>query len=210
MLCRFAGCNLWTGREQDRAQAICQFCDTDFVGTDGTLGGKCETTTSPATGRPSPIHRLHPRKSMFRTLLKPRIHRVAVTQCKLHCEGYCAINEDLPHDASIAENEQIHIWNIHNGERLVTNATTGQCGSGIVSANGPAAHCACAGDLIVIVAFAQVHEDQAATHPPQLVFVDDHNRQTELRHAVPTQAHPRRLTIQPTRDALVARTQASV
>ena len=39
VFCRFAGCNLWTGREQDRASAICQFCDTDFVGTDGTLGG---------------------------------------------------------------------------------------------------------------------------------------------------------------------------
>lgn len=40
VFCRFAGCNLWTGREQDRASAICRFCDTDFVGTDGTLGGK--------------------------------------------------------------------------------------------------------------------------------------------------------------------------
>jgi 7-carboxy-7-deazaguanine synthase (Cx14CxxC type) len=40
VFCRFAGCNLWTGREQDRATAVCQFCDTDFVGTDGTLGGK--------------------------------------------------------------------------------------------------------------------------------------------------------------------------
>jgi 7-carboxy-7-deazaguanine synthase (Cx14CxxC type) len=40
VFCRFAGCNLWSGREQDRATAICQFCDTDFVGTDGTLGGK--------------------------------------------------------------------------------------------------------------------------------------------------------------------------
>ena len=40
VFCRFAGCNLWTGREQDRASAVCQFCDTDFVGTDGTLGGK--------------------------------------------------------------------------------------------------------------------------------------------------------------------------
>ena len=38
VFCRFAGCNLWSGREQDRASAICQFCDTDFVGTDGTLG----------------------------------------------------------------------------------------------------------------------------------------------------------------------------
>ena len=40
VFCRFSGCNLWTGREQDRATAICTFCDTDFVGTDGTLGGR--------------------------------------------------------------------------------------------------------------------------------------------------------------------------
>ena len=40
VFCRFAGCNLWSGREADRAAAICRFCDTDFVGTDGTLGGK--------------------------------------------------------------------------------------------------------------------------------------------------------------------------
>jgi 7-carboxy-7-deazaguanine synthase (Cx14CxxC type) len=40
VFCRFAGCNLWSGREQDRAGAICQFCDTDFIGTDGTLGGR--------------------------------------------------------------------------------------------------------------------------------------------------------------------------
>ncbi len=43
VFCRFAGCNLWSGREPDRASAICQFCDTDFVGTDGVLGAKYET-----------------------------------------------------------------------------------------------------------------------------------------------------------------------
>jgi 7-carboxy-7-deazaguanine synthase len=43
VFCRFSGCNLWTGREQDRATAICNFCDTDFVGTDGTAGGKYAT-----------------------------------------------------------------------------------------------------------------------------------------------------------------------
>lgn len=43
VFCRFAGCNLWTGRENERASAICQFCDTEFVGTDGTLGGKFST-----------------------------------------------------------------------------------------------------------------------------------------------------------------------
>jgi 7-carboxy-7-deazaguanine synthase len=43
VFCRFAGCNLWSGREEDRAQAVCRFCDTDFVGTDGTGGGKFAT-----------------------------------------------------------------------------------------------------------------------------------------------------------------------
>jgi 7-carboxy-7-deazaguanine synthase len=45
VFCRFAGCNLWSGREEDRHRAVCQFCDTDFVGTDGTLGGKYPTAT---------------------------------------------------------------------------------------------------------------------------------------------------------------------
>ena len=45
VFCRFSGCNLWTGREQDRAQAVCTFCDTDFFGTDGTGGGKFKSAT---------------------------------------------------------------------------------------------------------------------------------------------------------------------
>ena len=43
VFCRFSGCNLWSGREEDRASAVCQFCDTDFVGTDGEGGGKFES-----------------------------------------------------------------------------------------------------------------------------------------------------------------------
>jgi 7-carboxy-7-deazaguanine synthase len=49
VFCRFSGCNLWTGREEDRATATCQFCDTDFVGTDGELGGKFKTADALAT-----------------------------------------------------------------------------------------------------------------------------------------------------------------
>jgi 7-carboxy-7-deazaguanine synthase (Cx14CxxC type) len=63
VFCRFAGCNLWSGREQDRATAVCQFCDTDFVGTNGVNGGKFDTALAlaqavashwpkPHTGRP--------------------------------------------------------------------------------------------------------------------------------------------------------------
>ena len=49
LFCRFTGCNLWSGREQDRSAAVCQFCDTDFVGTDGTLGGKFKTADALAS-----------------------------------------------------------------------------------------------------------------------------------------------------------------
>lgn len=48
VFCRFSGCNLWTGHEKDRAEAVCQFCDTDFVGTDGTGGGRFNTATEVA------------------------------------------------------------------------------------------------------------------------------------------------------------------
>jgi 7-carboxy-7-deazaguanine synthase len=49
VFCRFSGCNLWSGREEDRARAVCQFCDTDFVGTDGTGGGRFDTPDALAT-----------------------------------------------------------------------------------------------------------------------------------------------------------------
>jgi 7-carboxy-7-deazaguanine synthase (Cx14CxxC type) len=49
VFCRFAGCNLWTGREEDRATAVCKFCDTDFFGVDGTGGGKFESATALAS-----------------------------------------------------------------------------------------------------------------------------------------------------------------
>lgn len=124
---------------------------------------------------------------MFRTLLKSKIHRVAVTQCELHYEGSCAIDEDLLDASDIAENEQIHIWNINNGERFVTYAIKGERGSGMISVNGSAARRASAGDLIIIAAFAQVHEDQVATHKPKLVFVDEHNRANGSRDHVPVQ-----------------------
>ena len=127
---------------------------------------------------------------MFRTMLKSKIHRVKTTQCELHYEGSCAIDEDLLDAANLVANEQVHIWNINNGERFITYAIKGERGSGMVSVNGSAARRASAGDLLIIAAFAQVHEDQVATHEPQLVFVDANNRQVELRHTVPTQAAP--------------------
>lgn len=124
---------------------------------------------------------------MFRTLLKSKIHRVTVTHCELHYEGSCAIDENLLDAAGIVENEQIHIWNIDNGERFVTYAIKGQRGSGMISMNGSAARRAVVGDLIIIAAFAQMNEDQMPAHRPKLVFVDEANRQLAARDFVPVQ-----------------------
>ena len=130
---------------------------------------------------------LKKRMPMFRTLLKSKIHRVAVTQCELHYEGSCAIDENLLDAANIFENEQIHIWNINNGERFITYAIRGERGTGMISVNGSAARRASAGDLIIIAAFAQVAEVDVSTHEPKLVFVDENNQQTGLRSSVPLQ-----------------------
>ncbi|WP_338412967.1 aspartate 1-decarboxylase [uncultured Sphaerotilus sp.] len=121
---------------------------------------------------------------MFRTLLKSKIHRAAVTHCELHYEGSCGIDEDLLDAANLCENEQIHVWNINNGERFVTYVIKAPRGSGIISLNGSAARRASTGDLVILAAFAQVHEDQVPTHAPKLVFMDAQNRIKELR------AHP--------------------
>ena len=124
---------------------------------------------------------------MQRTLLKSKIHRATVTDCELHYEGSCAIDEDLLAAADLMENEQVHIWNINNGECFVTYAIRGQRGSGIISVNGSAARRAAVGDLLIIAAFAQVHEDQVKDHKPKLVFVNDKNQQVELREKIATQ-----------------------
>jgi len=112
---------------------------------------------------------------MFRTLLKSKIHRATVTHCELHYEGSCAIDEDLLDAAGLVENEQLHVWNVDNGERLVTYALRAPRGSGIVSLNGSAARRASVGDLVILAAFAQVHEEHLAGFAPKLVFVDDEN-----------------------------------
>ena len=125
---------------------------------------------------------------MFRHLLKSKIHRATVTQCELHYEGSCAIDEDLLEAADIRENEQVHIWNVDNGERLVTYAIRAQRGSGVISLNGSAARRASVGDRVIIAAFGMVSDTQSPAPQPRLVFVDEANRPVELRRAVPVQA----------------------
>lgn len=124
---------------------------------------------------------------MFRTLLTSKIHRASVTDCELHYEGSCAIDEDLLDASGLVENEKIHIWNVTNGERFVTYAIRAQRGSGIISVNGSAARRACVGDLLIIAAFGLVADDRVSAHRPKLVFLDAANRIKQVNSKVPVQ-----------------------
>jgi aspartate 1-decarboxylase len=122
------------------------------------------------------------------TLLKAKLHRVTVTHAELDYEGSCAIDGRLLEAAGIGEYEQIHIYNVANGERFITYALGAAHGSGIISVNGAAAHKACPGDRVIICSYALVDADERSRFAPTLVYVDEHNRMTRKSHSIPVQA----------------------
>lgn len=124
---------------------------------------------------------------MQKTLLQAKLHRVTTTHVELDYEGSCAIDGELLDAAGIHEYEQIHIYNINNGERFVTYAIRAEEKSGIISVNGAAAHKARPGDLLIICTYCQVAQSQVNAHRPTLVYVDAANCITAMRHAIPTQ-----------------------
>ncbi len=124
---------------------------------------------------------------MQRTMLKSKLHRVHVTHSELHYEGSCAIDAALLEAANIREYEQIHIYNVTNGERFSTYAILGERNSGIISVNGAAAHRAHPKDIIIIASYAQYTEEELNNFKPQLIYVDQQNRIVGKGHEIPTQ-----------------------
>ena len=122
------------------------------------------------------------------SLLKSKLHRVTVTHAELDYEGSCAIDDNLLRIGNIREYEQLHIYNITNGERFSTYAIRAEAGSGIISINGAAAHKASTGDLIIICTYASFAEAEASLHKPQLVYVDAQNRVTHTAGQIAVQA----------------------
>jgi len=113
---------------------------------------------------------------MLRTLLKSKIHRATVTEANLHYEGSVTIDRNLMEQADLFEHEQVHIYDVNNGNRLVTYAIPGERGSGVICINGAAAHLVQPGNLIIICAYAQFAENETASHRPKVVHVDARNR----------------------------------
>jgi len=125
-------------------------------------------------------------------MFKAKIHRATVSHAELHYEGSIAIDGELLDAAGIREYEQIHAWDINNGQRFVTYALRAEEGSGIISVNGSAARSVEVGDLIIIAAFAQLDEKELEQFQPTCVYVDANNRITHTNRSIPKQMAARR------------------
>ena len=113
---------------------------------------------------------------MLRTVLKSKIHRATVTAADLHYEGSVSIAQDLLKAADILPHEQVQLYNISNGNRLTTYAITADSGSGVICANGAAAHHVHPGDLVIIASYASMSDEEIANHHPRVVLVDANNQ----------------------------------
>ena len=128
-----------------------------------------------------PLFLLHPHggprmMEMTREMAIGKIHRAVVTGANLHYVGSITVDEDLLDAANIVPGQKVDIVNVNNGERLSTYTIAGWRGSGTIQLNGAAAHKVNVGDLVIIMAYAQVPESLVRQVKPSVVFVDEANR----------------------------------
>ena len=116
---------------------------------------------------------------MHRTLLKSKIHRA--TEADLEYEGSVTVDRDLMDAADFLQYEQVHIFNVTNGNRFLTYVIEGKQGSSEICVNGAAAHLAGEGDLLIIASFSSYNEEECKTHAPKLVYVDEDNIITKIK-----------------------------
>jgi aspartate 1-decarboxylase len=109
-------------------------------------------------------------------MMKSKLHRATVTETNLDYEGSLTIDTDLLEAADILPHEQIHVWDVTNGTRLVTYALPGVRGRGEICVNGAGAHLIKTGDVVIIATFAEYEDAEAKRHQPRVVFLDGTNQ----------------------------------
>lgn len=119
--------------------------------------------------------------AMLRTFLKSKIHRATVTESNIDYIGSLTIDSYLMELADIKEYEQIQVLNITNGERLTTYAIAATKNSGVICANGAASYKIKKGDLVIILSYVHLSEDEIKDFKPRTVHVDKNNMPTFSR-----------------------------
>ncbi|MDO4573997.1 MAG: aspartate 1-decarboxylase [Planctomycetia bacterium] len=113
---------------------------------------------------------------MLRHMLKSKIHRATLTGTELNYEGSIAVDKLLLEAADMLPGEEVHVLNLNNGQRLVTYIIEAPAGSGTLMLNGPAARLGYPGDVVVLITYAVMTDDEAKTYRPTIVHVDGQNR----------------------------------
>ncbi len=125
---------------------------------------------------------------MMRSMLKCKIHRATVTEAVLHYEGSITVDETLMEAAGLVEYEQVHIYNIDNGNRFSTYVIKGERDSGVICLNGAAARQVNRGDLVIIANYATYDDKELASFQPTLVYVDKANRISKVKRKVESES----------------------
>jgi aspartate 1-decarboxylase len=112
---------------------------------------------------------------MFVTMMKGKIHRARVTEANLNYVGSITIDEDIIEAVGMLPNEKVQIVNNNNGARLETYIIPGERGSGVVCLNGAAARLVQEGDVVIIVAYAMMSEEEAKQFTPRVAIMNEHN-----------------------------------
>ncbi len=113
---------------------------------------------------------------MMINMLKAKIHRATVVQAELDYVGSITVDEELLEESGILEYEKVQIVDVNNGNRFETYTIAGERGSGMICLNGAAARCVSTGDKIIIMCYADMTPEEAKTHRPKVLFVDDDNK----------------------------------
>ncbi len=117
---------------------------------------------------------------MFRTMMSAKIHRARVTEANLNYVGSITIDEDILDAVGMLPNEKVQIVNNNNGARLETYIIPGPRGSGMFCLNGAAARLVQKDDIIIVISYALVAQDQLTSHEPKIAIMDENNRISQL------------------------------
>ena len=109
---------------------------------------------------------------MIIQVMKSKIHRVRVTEANLDYIGSITIDENLMEAANLIENEQVHVLNYRNGERIITYVIKGKRGSGVICLNGPAALKFSVGDEAIVISYCDMEFETAKHFAPWVIFPD--------------------------------------
>ncbi len=120
---------------------------------------------------------------MYVTMLKSKIHRAVVTGADVEYIGSITIDKKLMDAAGILENEQVHVADLKNGNRLQTYVIAGPEGSGEICLNGAAAKLVEVGDVVIIMAYCQLDAQESAGHRPRVVIVNEKNGISEIKQS---------------------------